>query len=295
MTAVTLSGAPLPGAVSLLAAAPIASTAPIAPGEPAPDGTDTPLVVDPEFRKRLDASIREGLADAKTFAREHTIGERDQVADWALLRMVWPPKTDDEDLAYLHQVEKTRTPAGTARARYWAKHGLTDEWEAKLKEYTSHAGPAQALAAEKLLHDALALVNTATQTGKAAAGRKRPFVVDESLTLAVDKPGNNPSYPSGHTSAAYAASIVLAALMPDRAKEFMDTAAEASWARIYGGVHFPTDVLAGAKMATTITSHLVRTSGITPIYGTAGGDADPAAPAKVVPRRRKRAAAAAAR
>jgi hypothetical protein len=247
-----------------------------APAAAAPaDGATTPLVIPQEFVAQLDAAVSEGRADAVTFAREHTRAERGGIVDWALLQMIWPPKSDAEDLAKLHEIADARTDAGVARAQYWSKHGLTDEWEKLLDEYTRRAGPVQARRARKLLHDVLAMTNTITQTGKAAAARERPFAVDPTLKLAVDKPGNNPSYPSGHTTAAFAAGLVLSHLMPDRAGEFMGMAKEASWARLYAGVHFPTDVIAGAKLATTIATHLNRTSGTKPLRGTANGGINP--------------------
>lgn len=235
---------------------------------PLPTAAAVPtLEVPDEFRARLDKAVAEGAADALEFAREHTPAERWMVPDWAMLRMQWPPKDDGPDLAYLHQVARTRTKEGIAAAQYWSRHGLTDEWEQQLEEYTRQVGPAQARAARKLLHDALMMVNTITQTAKAGAARKRPFVVDPSLKLAVERPGNNPSYPSGHTTAAYAACLVLAHLMPARREEFMRLAREASWARVYAGVHFPTDVLAGAKLATTVTNYLIANSLAQPLPG----------------------------
>jgi hypothetical protein len=227
------------------------------------------LIVPQEFLDKLAKAVADGRKDAAAFAAEHTPSERWMVPDWALLKMAFAPREDSEELAYLHKVADGRTDAGIERARYWSKHGLTDEWIAMLGDYIKKVGPAQARAATKLMHDALMMVNNVTQTGKSANLRKRPFAVDETLKLAVDKPGNNPSYPSGHASAAFAAGLVLSHLMPDRAAEFMGMAQEASWARVYAGVHFPTDVLAGAKLATTVASHLIATSQARPVTGTA--------------------------
>lgn len=228
------------------------------------------LVVPADFQAQLDQAVAEGSKDAATFAGEHTPSERWLVPQWALSKMAWPPKDDTPELAQLHQIARTRTPAGVAAAREWSTHGLDATWEQVLEEYTRGASPAAARAARKLLHDALMSVNNITQVAKAASGRQRPFTVDPSLPLAVDKPGNSPSHPSGHTSAAFAAAMVLAHLMPDRRAEFMGLAGEASWARIYAGVHFPSDVVAGAKLASTVTSYLTSVSLAPPRAGTAG-------------------------
>jgi membrane-associated phospholipid phosphatase len=223
------------------------------------------LTVPTEFAAKLDAAIRAGAADARAFASEHASSERSLITEWALLRMKFPPKDDSEDLAYLHAIARSRTPAGIEAARYWAKHGLLEEWERMLEAYTSRVGPREARAARKLLHDALMMTNMATQVGKAASNRKRPFIVDESIPLVLPRPGGNPSYPSGHASAAFAACMVLAKLMPHRSAEFMQLAREASFARVYGGVHFPTDVIAGAQLASTVVTYLNRVSGTKPL------------------------------
>lgn len=268
MSSIALAGRPLPAALVQPAAAAVPAPAPAGPpSAPAAPAAVPKLDVPVEFAARLDQAMAEGVADAEAFARDHTPAERWMVPDWALLRMKWPPRDDAEDLAYLHQVARARTPDGIAAARHWAKHGLTDEWNRHLEQYMDRATPPQARAGRKLLNDALMMVNTITQTAKAGAARRRPFDVDPTLPLVVDRPGNNPSYPSGHASAAYAAGLVLAHLMPDRRDEFLGLAREASWARVYSGVHFPTDVVAGAKLATTVAHYLAENSLARPLPG----------------------------
>lgn len=233
------------------------------------------LPVPRDFVHGVQGAMRSGIADARTFAREH-VGDPAAVRlvpQWALLQMDWPPSGDEErgELRELYAIAARRNPQGIAIARWYAEHGLTDGWEAYLDEYRRRVGPRQAMAAARLLHDTLMEVNQVTQVAKAAAARRRPFVVDPKLPLAIERPGNNPSYPSGHTTAAFAAAIVLGRLMPDRRGEFLDVAMQASYARLYGGVHFPSDVLAGVRMATTIASDAVRRAQhVPPVSGTGG-------------------------
>jgi len=248
--------------------APVSTTAVTMPAAATPgpglQNPMTPLVVPDAFGATFQGAIASGAKDAVAFAAEHTPDEKWLVDGWALLRMIWPPKAAEEakELAYLHEVAKSRTQEQTVTARFYSEHGLTDAWEVILKEYQKSVGPAQGKAGAKLLHDTLNMVNEITQTAKAAALRERPFVKDPTLPLAVNKPGNSPSYPSGHTSAAVAAALVLSHLMPKRAKEFMDIALQASWARVYAGVHFPSDVVAGTKLASTVASYMVGISDV---------------------------------
>jgi hypothetical protein len=43
--------------------------------------------------------------------------------------------------------------------------------------------------------------------------------------------------------------------MPNRAAEFMRVATQVAYSRMYAGVHFPSDVAAGAKLGSTIASY----------------------------------------
>ncbi len=218
------------------------------------------LAPDDEFRKRLAASIADGAQRSRQFAADHSPGERWLLPSFTIAHLGWPPKPAEEkaELAQLHAIARKRTPAQNRTAQWWAGHGMEQAWDALLAEYGRTAGPKQAKAAAKLLHDTMDMVNTATQIQKAAAARKRPFVVDPKLPLAVDRPGNNPSFPSGHTSAAVAAAIVLAYLLPGRKREIMEMANQAAYARVYGGVHFPSDVMAGSLLASTIATYMVE-------------------------------------
>ena len=80
---------------------------------------------------------------------------------------------------------------------------------------------------------------------KNAVGRIRPFALNDTMQLLVTPPGD-PSFPSGHTTAAFAAATVL---IRDHWKGrwiVLATAILVAVSRLYLYVHFPTDVLCGA-------------------------------------------------
>ena len=76
---------------------------------------------------------------------------------------------------------------------------------------------------------------------KAVVGEKRPTELHPLVTIP-----HSHSFPSGHTSAAFAGATVLSSLVPRAAPAFFLLAAAVAYSRLYVGVHFPLDVVGGA-------------------------------------------------
>ncbi len=88
-------------------------------------------------------------------------------------------------------------------------------------------------------------------TIKPLVARLRPWVAMEGFQALVTSSDMN-SFPSGHTCAAFAFAAAICAVLPQKwAKAAaLIAAALMGWSRLYVGVHFPTDVLAGAVVGT---------------------------------------------
>ena len=69
------------------------------------------------------------------------------------------------------------------------------------------------------------------------------------------------SFPSGHTATSFAAALVLARAVPERAWLFYVLAAAIGFSRIYVGVHYPLDVLGGALLGLLVATALLRLAG----------------------------------
>lgn len=94
---------------------------------------------------------------------------------------------------------------------------------------------------------AYTLANLLTTVAKDAVDRARP----EAARAAIELP-TSPSFPSGHASGAFASAVTLALLVPRLRAPALALAALIAFSRVYLGVHYPSDVAAGALLGTAL-------------------------------------------
>ncbi len=94
------------------------------------------------------------------------------------------------------------------------------------------------------------------------SGKTKAFCGNRSSIPMITKPKDF-SFPSGHTTASFAVALVMLRMLP---KKFgipaVVLAALVAFSRLYLGVHYPTDVLAGfviALVGSTLSVWIVRT------------------------------------
>lgn len=98
--------------------------------------------------------------------------------------------------------------------------------------------------------------------------RERPFVADPRVKRIVEQSPNY-SYPSGHSTFAYSAAILLADMVPEKAVAIFDRANAYADNRAVAGVHYPGDVLAGRISASVIDNAFFHNQRFLTDYGRA--------------------------
>ncbi len=92
---------------------------------------------------------------------------------------------------------------------------------------------------------------------KRAVRRQRPRI--EGLEPFGRVPGSL-SFPSAHAATSFAGAVRIAALVPRYRTPLLSAAALMAWTRPYLGVHYPSDVAAGAALGTLIALTLEAAS-----------------------------------
>jgi len=86
--------------------------------------------------------------------------------------------------------------------------------------------------------------------------RPRPFKQDSRVKPPIDLPKND-SYPSGHATFGLLNALILAQLAPDLKDQLVARGTQIGDDRIIAGVHFPSDVEAGHKVANALFAKFV--------------------------------------
>jgi membrane-associated phospholipid phosphatase len=197
------------------------------------------------------ASAAQGTTDAAGY--HGSASDPTAIAAFATKLLGPPPSgaADAADLAQIRAIVPTRTDASNQTALMLASQGTTTVWQPFIDEYVQRVGTSQAQAGVALLAQTKHVAGNVDGIIKSRWNRPRPFVTDPSVLLPGASAGGT-SYPSGHSTDAFAIAGVLAHLMPDEATTVESVADQVAFSRMYCGVHYMSDVTAGARLGAMI-------------------------------------------
>jgi hypothetical protein len=178
-----------------------------------------------------------------------------------------PPSTASvqmqQEVAEVHRTVEHLTQTQLAIAYRWNDGGGTytppGHWNDIAAEYIRDVQLSEVRAARTF-----ALLNMAMHD--AAVGcwgvkflyfNPRPGQLDPSIRTVIGLP-NFPAYPSGHSTFSASAAVVLSHLFPEAAPAFDAMKEEASISRLYGGIHYRSDIERGKEHGARIGGYAVR-------------------------------------
>jgi membrane-associated phospholipid phosphatase len=85
----------------------------------------------------------------------------------------------------------------------------------------------------------------------------RPSQVDPEIKTLTGLP-NFPAYTSGHSTFSGAAATLLGHIVPQRAAAYNSMASEASLSRLYGAIHYRSDIETGMNMGKMIGAKAIQ-------------------------------------
>ncbi len=98
-----------------------------------------------------------------------------------------------------------------------------------------------------------------TQNIKNFWNKTRPYLTDKKVKMLIE-PSGGKSYPSGHATGSYLYANILGILFPQKREAFQNYAEKISQRRVLVGMHYPSDILAGEKLALLILDRLKQNS-----------------------------------
>jgi len=170
-----------------------------------------------------------------------------------------PAQGSDEyrrDFTELHAYQDHRTPEDCAIAGSQSHLNFENTFGPKTGVLTdSEMKKAKILSARVLVR-----VGIVVGYFKSHFKRPRPYITDSSLVPCIPKLKNGyAAYPSGHSTAGYALALALAKKFPYKKDLILKQGLQVGENRLIGGVHHPSDVAAGRKLAEQIVKNMFVT------------------------------------
>ncbi len=177
--------------------------------------------------------------------------------DLTLLVPPPPTKGSDADKADMMAVLEAQMHASDARKA----QALADSDETVFVMFTSVLGEKFVTGglpkASKLFERIGDSEDDTLDAAKPFFGRVRPWLANPQVA-AIAKPTKSGSYPSGHTTRVTINAIMVAAMVPEKKAEIWVRAEDYAESRVIGGMHYPTDVLAGWRTGTAMAGVMLQ-------------------------------------
>ena len=177
------------------------------------------------------------------------------LSDEELFEVALPPTNSSQvtkdEIAYLHEIAKTERTQDNIERIYYENSGVQAH-EFFVKEGLIAADNYKTIELMKMIdvdHVYFILER------KKHFSRPRPNHIDETLETVIDNP-KHPAYPSGHGSQTYIVALVLSEFDPENAAKYKQFAVDVAHRREIAGVHYPSDSVAGRKMAVDVLERL---------------------------------------
>ena len=160
-----------------------------------------------------------------------------------------------QDFTQLHEYQDHRTPEQCALADSQSSLTLDDAFGPQTGVLTA----AEVRQARLLSLRVFAKTAIAVYYFKTKFKRSRPYNEDSSLIPCIRKPGaHDMAYPSGHATAGFALALALSNKFPAKRDLIMKQGLQIGENRLIGGVHHPSDVVAGRILAVQVMDDLTE-------------------------------------
>ena len=157
---------------------------------------------------------------------------------------------------------ESRTETQAAAVRYWGGESTDGEYPADIwlnimyRELPSGLSEEELAQIQKFLTQSIADAFIAAWQTKYTYWSERPDMAIEGLEPLIPNP-YFPGYVSGHATVSQTAADILSRLVPARRDYFQARAQEAAESRLWGGVHFEMDNLAGQQLGRDVAASIL--------------------------------------
>lgn len=165
-----------------------------------------------------------------------------------LVSFLPPPVVDPEQLAMVLAAQRAASPERIEQAKRDVDESPDTMFGAVLGKPLD---PAVLPNMARLFERMRDTEDAVTGPAKKAFKRVRPYMSSSEIKPLV-RPSVSGSYPSGHTTNATLAAIVMGDIVPEKRDALWLRAADYSQSRVVGGMHYPNDLFGGKLAGTAI-------------------------------------------